>query len=152
MTEKMTNQESVTSGNAHQRRRDDVAGSGGGDIMRGLVLKGSAGMTTLIVALSNSEATMRGLFVALLSLGAVFLISRRTPNKSGGHENGRQTQPLLVRVNQRSQPLYTPATPVRKSLSSGALLAIVTVGGTVCALVVAYVVSVLVESVTSLLR
>ena len=109
-------------------------------------------MSAIIVALSNSEVTTRAVLVFVLAMIAIFLVARRPGGASRSQGNSRTPQPLLVRVDQRSQPLYEPPQPARRIISSGSLLAAVAVGGAVAAFVVAYIVSVLVGSVTSLLR
>ena len=114
-------------------------------------------MSAIIVALSNSEVTTRALVVFVLAMIAIFLVARRSIGSERGHSNSHSgdnhsPRPLLVRVDQRTQPLYEPPPPTRRVVSSGSLLAAVAVGGAVVAFVLAYVVSVLVGSVTSLLR
>ena len=124
-------------------------------------------MSAIIVALSNSEVTTRALVVFVLAMIAIFLVAKRpigggrgpsnSPvgnnhdgnNHGGNHQNPR---PLFVRVDQRTQPIYEPPQPSRRIVSSGSLLAAMAVGGAVVAFVIAYVISALVGSVTSLLR
>jgi hypothetical protein len=119
-------------------------------------------MSAIIVALSNSEVTTRALVVFVLAMIAIFLVAKRPigggrgpSNSPAGSNHGGSNQnprPLFVRVDQRTQPLYEPPQPSRRIVSSGSLLAAVAVGGAVVAFVIAYVISALVGSVTSLLR
>ena len=124
-------------------------------------------MSAIIVALSNSEVTTRALVVFVLAMIAVFLVAKRSigggrgpsnspvGNNHGGNNHGGNHQnprPLFVRVDQRTQPIYEPPQPSRRIVSSGSLLAAMAVGGAVVAFVIAYVISALVGSVTSLLR
>ena len=124
-------------------------------------------MSAIIVALSNSEVTTRALVVFVLAMIAVFLVAKRpigggrgpsnspVGNNHGGNNHGGNHQnprPLFVRVDQRTQPIYEPPQPSRRIVSSGSLLAAMAVGGAVVAFVIAYVISALVGSVTSLLR
>ena len=129
-------------------------------------------MSAIIVALSNSEVTTRALVVFVLAMIAVFLVAKRpigggrgpsnspvgnnhNGNNHGGNNHGGNHQnprPLFVRVDQRTQPIYEPPQPSRRIVSSGSLLAAMAVGGAVVAFVIAYVISALVGSVTSLLR
>lgn len=109
-------------------------------------------MSAIIVALSNSEVTTRAVLVFVLAIIAIFLVARRPTGSSPSQGNGHSRQPIYVRVDQRAQPLYEPPQPSRRVISSGSLLAAVAVGGAVVAFVIAYVISVLVGSVTSLLR
>ena len=109
-------------------------------------------MSAIIVALSNSEVTTRAVIVFVLAMIALFSVTRRPIGSGRVPGNNHSPRPLFVRVDQRAQPLYEPPHPTRRVVSSGSLLAAVAVGGAVVAFVFAYVVSVLVGSVTSLLR
>jgi hypothetical protein len=151
----------VTIGNAHHKRLCGVAGCGGGGTISGIVLNSFSGVNSVIslsiVALSNSDVTIRAVVVAFLACIAIFLLGRggtaqNLIDKFLNNDSKRVPQPLLVRVDRPQQPLYEESTPAHKAQSSALLLAIAIAVGVTLAFAVSFVVSTAVGSITGLLK
>ena len=158
---KGTSHASVMIGNAHHKRLCGVAGCGGGGTITGIVLNRFSGLNSVIslsiVALSNSDVTIRAVVVGFLACIAIFLLGRggtaqNLIDKFLGNGPKRAPQPILVRVDQRQQPLYEEPAPVRKAQSSALLLAIAVAVGATLAFALSFVVSTAVGSITGILK
>ena len=102
-----------------------------------------------LVAQSVTGVTIRSLLIVILTLGAIFLISRSKPVRPNRPFGMR---PAMVRVVTRSTPLYKDPDQQRRLLASGSLGAGALVVGAVVAIVVSVVVAYLVTTATGLLR
>jgi hypothetical protein len=156
-----TSHANVTIGKAHHKRLCGVAGCGGGGTIVGIVLNSFSGVNSVIslsiVALSNSDVTIRAVVVTFLACIAIFLLGRggtaqNLIDRFLSNSSKSAPRPLLVRVDRREQPLYEEPTPARKAQSSGLLLAIALTVGATLAFALSFVVSSAVGSITGLLK
>jgi hypothetical protein len=156
-----TSHANVRMGKAHHKRLCGVAGCGGGGTISGIVLNSFSGVNSVIslsiVALSNSDVTIRAVVVAFLACIAIFLLGRggaaqNLIDKFLSNGANRAPQPVLVRVDRRQQPVYEEPTPTRKAQSSAMLLAIAVAVGATLAFALSFVVSSAVGSITGLLK
>ncbi len=93
---------------------------------------------------SVTGVTIRSLLVVLLTLGAIFLVSRSKP--------ARPNQPIVVRVENRMTPLYKAPNQQRRLIASGTLGAGAVVIGAILTVIVSVIIAYAVTTVTGLLR
>lgn len=97
-----------------------------------------------LIGQSVTGVTIRSLLVVILTLGAIFLLGRSKP--------ARPTQPIVVRVDNRTTPLYKEPNQQRRLLATGTLGAGAIVIGAVFTVLISVVIAYAVTTVTGLLR
>lgn len=108
-------------------------------------------MTSLIVALSTTDVTVRATVVGLLGLAAALIASARFDWSQ--IRRGAKRDPLVyLRVDRRQGSPENPPTIRHRAAAGGGLVGFVIVGGIAIAITVSVVVAALIGSVTDLLR
>lgn len=141
----------VKIGSAHHNRRESEVvtclssaweGMGGSSTLDDTVMLSS--FMIPLIGQSVTGVTIRSLLVVILTLGAIFLIGRSKP--------ARPTRPIVVRVANRTTPLYKPPDQQRRLLASGSLGTGAFVVGALISIVISVVIAYAVTTVTGLLR
>lgn len=108
-------------------------------------------MAALIVALSSADVTARAVAVSLLGFLALVLLSGRI-DWTQFRRGIRRPAPVYLRVDQRPGQLERPPSMRRRATAVGGLTGIAVVGGIVIAVGISIVLTIVVGSITNLLR
>lgn len=113
-------------------------------------------MTSLIVALSTADVTVRAVTVCVLAVIAMVMASSRFERGfgrwSGWRQTARRPMPIYLRVDQRPSPEHRQPDLRRRATAMGGLAAVAVVGGVLIAISVSLVLATAVASITNLLR